>query len=139
MNTLYITMGQRIAKLRHDNHLTQFQLAELLDISDKHCSEVERGLSCLSLEKLICLCDILSTDLDYIIRGKEHRNDAESNVPLFVINMCNSSDDKEKELLNEYLSLFKKCITVHNLLLNFYKQTTGFLKKRYTVLSIPAS
>lgn len=108
MNTMYEDMGKRIASLRHDNHLTQLQLAELLDISVKHCSEVERGLSCLSLEKLVRLCNILSCDLNYIVSGKTTIGESESNIPSFVIDLYNSADDKERELLNEYLLMFKK-------------------------------
>lgn len=53
----YYEMGARIAALRKENAITQEKLAEILDISVKHCSEVERGVSSLSLEKLIYLSD----------------------------------------------------------------------------------
>lgn len=108
MNTLYKAIGQRIALLRQENHITQAQLAEKLDISVKHCSEVERGLSCLSLEKLITLCSILSTNLDYLIRGIDNRTPTESTIPTYVIEVFNTGDTREKALLQDYLLLFKK-------------------------------
>lgn len=108
MNTLYKEIGQRIATLRQENKITQAQLAEKLDISIKHCSEVERGLSCFSLEKLIMICSILSTSLDYLIRGIDKRNASATDVPLFVYELFKSSDDHQKELLQEYILLFKK-------------------------------
>ena len=52
MKKLYQDIGKRIAKLRKENKMTQSQLAEILDISVKHVSEIERGITCLSLEKL---------------------------------------------------------------------------------------
>lgn len=107
MNKLYIEIGSRIATLRREQKLTQAQLAEKLDISIKHCSEIERGLSCLSLEKMITLCSILSTNLDYLVRGINLETNAEF-TPTYVNEMFNSYDKKHSDLLKEYILLFKK-------------------------------
>ena len=45
MENLYAQIGQRIVQIRRSNNLTQYQLAEMLDISVKHCSAIERGKS----------------------------------------------------------------------------------------------
>lgn len=108
MNTLHKDIGQRIALLRQENHLTQAQLAEKLDISVKHCSEVERGLSCLSLEKLVALCSILSTTLDYLVRGIDNNISGESSIPTYFLEIFRTDDAYEKECLQDYLLLFKK-------------------------------
>ena len=108
MKSLHKNIGQRIALLRQENHITQAQLAELLDISIKHCSEVERGLACLSLEKLVALCSILSTDLDYLVRGIDRRPSEETNIPSYITKIFDTEDYNQKELLQEYLLLFKK-------------------------------
>ena len=50
MENLYAQIGQRIVQIRRSNNLTQYQLAEMLDISVKHCSAIERGKSSLSLK-----------------------------------------------------------------------------------------
>ena len=104
----YIEIGKRISSLRQEQKITQAQLAEKLDISIKHCSEVERGLSSLSLEKLVLLCPILSTDLDFLIRGIDKRDSNESNIPSYICEIFNSNDINTKELFQEYLLLFKK-------------------------------
>lgn len=104
----YIEIGKRISALRQEQKITQAQLAEKLDISIKHCSEVERGLSSLSLEKLVLLCPILSTDLDFLIRGIDKRDSNESNIPSYICEIFNSNNSNTKELLQEYLLLFKK-------------------------------
>ena len=109
----YMEIGKRISALRQEQKITQAQLAEKLDISIKHCSEVERGLSCLSLEKLVLLCPILSTDLDYLVRGIDKRNINESNIPAYVYDIFNSNDNNKTELLQEYLLLFKKIVETH--------------------------
>lgn len=95
-------MGIRIAKLRKENHISQEQLAEMLNISVKHCSEVERGVSCLSLDKLVDLCSILSSDLDYIVRGI---NKVDTNIPSYIYDLLNSED---RDLFLEYVLMFKK-------------------------------
>ena len=51
MKQLYKDIGKRIAQLRKENKMTQLELSEALDISIKHMSEIERGITCLSIEK----------------------------------------------------------------------------------------
>lgn len=103
-----ISIGKRIAELRKENGLRQEDLAEKLNISTKHMSEAERGLTCLSIEKLISLCDILSTDLDYLIRGIDRRPADAANIPGYILELFNSDDKAQQELLRENLLLFKK-------------------------------
>lgn len=103
-------IGQRISLLRQENHLTQAQLSEILGISIKHCSEVERGVASLSLEKLVLLCPILSTNLDYLVRGMEERSPADVSIPSYIAQIFGTEDSYEKELLQEYLLLFKKIL-----------------------------
>lgn len=108
MSKLNKEIGHRITMLRYENEITQAQLAELLDISVKHCSEVERGIAGLSLEKLVALCPILSTNLDYLIRGIDNRKPEESNIPFYIYDLFNTNNQQKKELLQEYILLFKK-------------------------------
>ena len=41
MENLNKLIGERIAKLRKENHMTQAMLAEKLNISVRHCSAIE--------------------------------------------------------------------------------------------------
>lgn len=63
-------MGIRIKNQRKSLKLTQEEIAEQLDISVKHFSEVERGLTGLSVENLIKLSNILGLSIDYIVKGE---------------------------------------------------------------------
>ncbi len=67
-------MGQRIKKQRKAVKLTQEKIAEELNISVKHFSEVERGIAGLSVENLIKLSDILGVSIDYMVKGEADRN-----------------------------------------------------------------
>ena len=63
-------MGRRIKEQRKKLGMTQEALAEQLGVSVKHLSETERGLTGLSIENLIRLCDLFGVSLDYLIRGE---------------------------------------------------------------------
>ena len=98
INSLYAQIGKRIAALRKRRKMTQEQLAKILQVSVKHCSSVERGHSCFSLEKLIILSDIFDVSLDYLIGNSE--NTGERSVPQFVIDMfCRATPDKREKLV----------------------------------------
>ena len=61
-------MGQRIKKKRKELKLTQERMAEELNISVKHFSEVERGIAGLSVENLIRVSEILGVSIDYMVK-----------------------------------------------------------------------
>ena len=63
------TIGERIAGLRKQKHLTQIQLAEKLHISDKAVSKWESNKSDPSLEMLIALSDYFKCTIDYLVKG----------------------------------------------------------------------
>ncbi len=66
-----IGMGKRIRELRRRIGMMQEELSEQFGVSVKHMSEAERGISGLSVENLVKLCDIFGVTLDYLIRGEE--------------------------------------------------------------------
>lgn len=106
MSELYKRIGLKIAALRKENSMTQEQLAEKLSITVKHCSSVERGLSSLSLEKLIHICDLFDVTLDYLVRDYE---DAVSEcVPPICLDLFQSADSKERKILIEYLEVYRQ-------------------------------
>lgn len=106
MNSLNEEIGKRIAQLRKEHNMTQEQLAEKLDISIKHCSCVERGVASLSLERLVDLCDILDTSLDYLIRGTAA--DINSKIPPSLIKIFSCSNEKELSVIKEYWNVYLK-------------------------------
>ncbi len=75
MEDYRIEMGIRLKKKRKMIKLTQEQMAEKLDISVKHYGGVERGQAGLSIENLIEVCNILGTDLNYLILGESEKED----------------------------------------------------------------
>lgn len=106
MSELYKRIGKKIATLRKDNSMTQEQLAEKLSITVKHCSSVERGLSSLSLEKLIYVADLFDVSLDYLVR--DFSDEEQDYIPQICLDLFKDADNKERYLLKEYLSLYQK-------------------------------
>ena len=95
MYTLQEQIGMRLSELSKAHHMTQEQFAEALDISVKHCSHVERGVSCLSLEKLIEVSELYNISLDYIINGKNMLGTNDP-IPDIVFSVYQSSDEHKK-------------------------------------------
>ncbi|MBR3306759.1 MAG: helix-turn-helix transcriptional regulator [Lachnospiraceae bacterium] len=102
----YTDMGLRISQLRNLRNITQEKLAEELDVSVKHVGEIERGITGISLEKLVELSRVLDAGLDFIVFGKETAPEGE--IPLAVMEILKESDEKEKKVFLDYILMFKK-------------------------------
>ena len=99
-----LEMGKRLRECRLRSNLTQENMAEFLDISVKHYSEVERGITGLSVEKLIHLSNIFGVSLDYLLKGETERE----RPPFLLIEVYNSCpNDKKTHLLELMKSLNK--------------------------------
>lgn len=81
-----IKIGKFIAECRKNKELTQMQLAEKLNITDKAISKWERGLSLPDSSIMLELCDILGITVNDLLSGE-------------VITMENYNKELEKNLL----------------------------------------
>jgi len=63
-------IGQLIYRLRKEKDMTQKQIADLMNISDKTISKWERGLGCPDVSLLPELSQILGTNIEEILLGK---------------------------------------------------------------------
>lgn len=82
-----IKIGKFIAKCRKEKNLTQMQLAESLNITDKAISKWERGISLPDSSIMLELCDILGITVNDLLSGE-------------VITMDNYNKELEKNLLD---------------------------------------
>ena len=64
---------KRIRELRLEQHLTQRQMAELLQIGRSTYSGYERGTSDIPLEVICGIADIHRTSLDYLTGFTDQR------------------------------------------------------------------
>ncbi len=66
---LIVDIGNRLKKRRLELHMTQREVADLLDISLNFYGDVERGGKRLSLEKIILVQVKLGLDPTYLLTG----------------------------------------------------------------------
>lgn len=100
-------IGKRIAQLRKRQKLTQTALAEQVGATSKHISEIERGVTGISIDMQIQLSNKLFCSLDYLIKGKEFES-VDSSIPPYIVEILHSHDEAEKALLSEYLKMYEK-------------------------------
>ena len=92
MNVDYKLIGERIKKVRKSKGITQDALAEKLNVSIGYVSQVERGITKISLDLLGAISSILDCDIAGFITES----------------VTKSSDYMESELLSEIRKLDSK-------------------------------
>lgn len=65
-----VKIGKLIYKLRKEKNLTQLQLADKMNISDKAVSKWERGLGCPDVSLLSDLSKIFDVNLEKLLEGE---------------------------------------------------------------------
>ncbi|MBQ3500259.1 MAG: helix-turn-helix transcriptional regulator [Oscillospiraceae bacterium] len=63
------TLGQKIAELRKAKNMTQLELANLLNITDKAVSKWERDISCPDINTFPKLAEILGVSVDELLQA----------------------------------------------------------------------
>ena len=99
-------LGNRIRLQRKNMNMTQEKLAEKLDISVKHLSEVERGISGLSLENLAKISIILEKSIDYLVKGCT--SEIDNDFSNLLQNIPKGKEHLIKELMRTGIKLSQK-------------------------------
>ena len=66
-------IANNICELRKTNKLTQVELAEKLNYSDKAVSRWERGDTLPDIDILLKICDLFNVSFDYLISTEDKR------------------------------------------------------------------
>ena len=97
MKSLKEIVGENLTELRKNKKLTQFELAEQLNYSDKSISKWENGDNLPDLETLNELCNFYGVTLDYLTHPVEENKDK------YILN----KDIGRKDLINHiFITLF---------------------------------
>lgn len=94
--------GKFIQKLRKENNLTQKQLGEKLNITDKAISKWERGLSFPDISMLNSLADTFHISVTELLNceiGTHEEIDVKKAVEEAIENITQSQEKKQKQLL----------------------------------------
>jgi len=97
----YKAIGQRIKQERIKMGLTQFQLAEKVDISPQYEGKIERGEKQFSFETIAKLSIALNTSLDYLVFG--HKNSSQSPERMELELLVNKLSEAQVSLLNDII------------------------------------
>lgn len=82
-------IGKLIYNLRKNAALTQIQLAEKLNVSDKAVSKWERGFGCPDISLLPELANIFEIDLETLLKGElENRDELGGNLKKLKFYVC---------------------------------------------------
>jgi transcriptional regulator with XRE-family HTH domain len=81
------TLGQKISELRKAKNMTQLELANKLNITDKAVSKWERDISCPDINTFPKLAEILEVSVDELLQAnspKEEKKEKEDIVGLVL-------------------------------------------------------
>ncbi len=70
------TLGQKIAELRKAKNMTQLELANQLNITDKAVSKWERDISCPDINTFPKLAEILGVSVDELLQAHSPKTEA---------------------------------------------------------------
>lgn len=92
-----LKIGKFIAEHRKKVNLTQMQLAEKLNITDKAISKWERGITMPDVSIMLELCDILGISVNELLSGKkiEQTNDDGDKL---LLDMAKEIEQKNKTI-----------------------------------------
>ena len=72
-----IAIGSKIKEARERAHLTQEELAEIIDISPTHMSVIERGVKTPKLDTFVKIAKALNLSADALLQdGVEHADES---------------------------------------------------------------
>ena len=95
-----IKIGKFIADCRKKKNLTQEQLAEKLNITDRAVSKWERGLSLPDVDKMLDLCNILNINVNELLNGEKiDMKDYEKKNEELLLELAKLDELKNKRLI----------------------------------------
>lgn len=97
----YRLIGGRIREKRKQNHFTQERLAEDLGVSVGYVSQVERGVTKISLELLSAIASLLSCDPAELLSGSA--TTSETYLRTELLEQVSYLTDREKRLVLSFV------------------------------------
>jgi len=95
----YQQIGQRIKKIRKEKHMTQEQLAERMSVSVGYISQLERGVTKISLDTLAEISTILNCEPSFFLSGVTPSQNAY--LQLELASILKRLSPREKQILLE--------------------------------------
>ena len=109
---LNIQIGERCRRARETAGYTQEQLAERIGVSTQFLSDAERGVTGMSVNTIIKLCQVLNISADFLLLGKETTNSDEKILSLYA--RINRLSPQEQEMIEAVSNLMMKSFHLSN-------------------------
>ena len=106
-----IKIGKFIAECRKENHLTQMQLAEKLNITDRAVSKWETGKAMPDSSLMMELCDILHITVNELLNGEKiPQEDHVKKLEMQLLEMVRQKEAADRFLIpaNRFLTISTK-------------------------------
>jgi transcriptional regulator with XRE-family HTH domain len=100
MRVDYGLLGKRIAQKRRNLGLTQVQVNEKAELSDKYLSNIETARSIPSIDVLMKICDALAVTPDYLLIGTLINENSE--ISDKIIDKIKSLSEKKLKMLDNF-------------------------------------
>jgi transcriptional regulator with XRE-family HTH domain len=114
-----VKIGKFIADCRKNNNLTQMQLAEKLNITDRAVSKWECGKALPDAAIMLDLCEILGINVNELLIGEKlDMKDYEKQTELNLVELVKQKEESDRRLLNMEIVL-GVVISVLYLAINF--------------------
>ena len=98
------TIGRRIANARKASQMTQAELSEKIDISEKYLSRIERGKQLPNIVIVAQLCEVLNISADELLAQSNIYNKAVQNE---VGNLSKYEQKQILEIIKIIMNLFR--------------------------------
>lgn len=99
-------IGERCRKAREVVGYTQEQLAEQIGVSTQFLSDAERGITGMSVNTIVKLCNTLNISADFLLLGMEESNETESALSIYT--RMKRLSPQELELVEAVTNLMMK-------------------------------
>lgn len=100
-------IGNKLLAIRKRSGMTQMEVAELADLSNRTYADIERGSSNMRVDTIIKICNALHITPDEILTSNTTEMTAQQEELIQRLNACSP---KDKETALQLLSVFLKSL-----------------------------
>lgn len=105
----YKDIGKRVKRERDGSGMTQEKLAELVNISVTHMSNIENGNTKLSLPVLMDIANALGCDADALLFGNLNNN--KNAAAVYLSNLLEDCTQSERVIIIDTIQSLKDSLT----------------------------
>lgn len=100
-------IGNKLLAIRKRSGMTQMEVAEAADLSNRAYADIERGTSNMRVDTIIKICNALHITPDEILTSNTSEMSAQQEELIKRLNACSP---KDKETALQLLSVFLKSL-----------------------------